>query len=48
MVFASNETEFNTELKNMQDTVKGLGYDKVFAVDKENVANKITAIKAAE
>jgi putative aldouronate transport system substrate-binding protein len=33
MVFAKNEAEFNSLLKHMQDTVKGLDYDKVLAFD---------------
>jgi multiple sugar transport system substrate-binding protein/putative aldouronate transport system substrate-binding protein len=36
MVFAKDEAEFNSLLKNMQDTVKGLGYDDVLAFDMEN------------
>lgn len=33
MVFAKDEAEFYSYLKNMQDTVKGLGYDDVLAYD---------------
>jgi len=33
MVFAANDAEFEALLKDMQDTVKGLGYDEVFAFD---------------
>lgn len=33
MVFAKNEAEFNSLLKSMQTTVKGLNYDKVLAFD---------------
>lgn len=33
MVFAKDEAEFNSRLKHMQDTVKGLDYDKVLAFD---------------
>ncbi len=33
MVFAKDEAEFYSLLKNMQDTVKGLGYDDVLAFD---------------
>ncbi len=36
MVFAKDEAEFNSILKDMQDTVKGLGYDKVLKVDMKN------------
>ncbi|WP_457943000.1 extracellular solute-binding protein [Caproiciproducens sp. LBM24188] len=35
MVFAKNESEFNSLLKHMQTTVKGLGYDKVLAFDQK-------------
>ncbi|WP_455720725.1 ABC transporter substrate-binding protein [Agathobacter sp.] len=47
MVFASDEKEFNSLLKTMQDTVKGLGYDDVFAVDKSNCEDRGSLIKAA-
>ncbi len=48
MVFASNEDEFNSLLKDMQDTVKGLGYDKVLAVDMKNAKDQNESrIKAA-
>ena len=47
MVFASDEKEFNSLLKTMQDTVKGLGYDEVFAVDKSNCEDRGALIKAA-
>ena len=33
MVFAKNEDEFNSLLKEMQKTAKGLGYDQVFEFD---------------
>ncbi len=33
MVFAKNQAEFDSFLKDMQDTVKGLGYDDVLAFD---------------
>lgn len=36
MVFAKDEAEFNSLLKDMQDTIKGLGYDEVLAIDMEN------------
>lgn len=35
MVFAKDEAEFNSLLKEMQDTVKGLGYDQVFEYDQK-------------
>ncbi len=38
MCFAKNEAQFNSLLKHMQDTVKGLGYDKVLAFDQQ-IAN---------
>lgn len=48
MVFASNEKEFNSLLKDMQDTVKGLGYDKVLKVDMQNAKDQNDArVKAA-
>ena len=40
MVFAADDTEFNSLLKEMQDTVKGLGYDKVLAVDMQNAKDQ--------
>lgn len=48
MIFAKNEAEFNSILKDMQDTVKGLGYDQVYEVDQKNYQDKATLIKAAE
>lgn len=33
MIFAKNENEFNKLQKEMQDTVKGLGYDDVLKID---------------
>ena len=44
MVFAKNEAEFNKILKDMQDTVKGLGYDQVFEVDKKDYEDKVKCI----
>jgi len=35
MVFAKDEADFNSILKNMQETVKGLGYDEVLAFDQK-------------
>jgi len=46
MVFAKDEDEFNSILKNMQDTVNGLGYDKVLAVDKQNCTDKFASYAA--
>ncbi len=45
MVFASDEAEFNSLLTTMQDTVNGLGYEDVLAVDKNNCADRAAAIK---
>ena len=36
MSFASSEAEFDSLLAGMQETVKGLGYDKVLEVDMAN------------
>ncbi len=47
MVFAANEDEFNSLLKEMQDTVIGLGYDKVLAVDMQNAKDQNDARVAA-
>ena len=44
MVFAKDEAEFNSVLKDMQDTVKGLGYEKVLKVDMKN-AKDLAKIK---
>lgn len=43
MVFADNEDEFNDYFKEMQDTVTGLGYDEVLAVDEQNCQDKFAA-----
>ena len=43
MVFAADENEFNSLLKEMQDTVKGLGYDEVLAVDMQNAKDQNAA-----
>lgn len=49
MVFAKDEAEFNSLLKDMQDTVKGLGYEEVLAVDMENAkAEAQSRIEAVE
>ncbi len=47
MVFAANEEEFNSLLKEMQDTVNGLGYDKVMEVDMKNAKDQNDARIAA-
>lgn len=47
MIFAENEKEFNSLLKEMQDTVKGLGYDKVLEVDMQNAKDQAEARKEA-
>lgn len=44
MVFANSEDEFNSFLTEMQDTVKGLGYDDVLAVDEQNCKDEFVAI----
>lgn len=43
MVFAADEDEFNSCLKEMQDTVKGLGYEDVLAVDMQNAKDEAQA-----
>jgi multiple sugar transport system substrate-binding protein/putative aldouronate transport system substrate-binding protein len=40
MVFAKDQAEFDSLLKKMQDTVKGLGYDKVLEVDMANAKSQ--------
>lgn len=47
MAFASDEDEFNSLLKEMQDTVRGLGYDEVYAVDEANCQDKLASYEAA-
>lgn len=47
MIFAKDEAEFNQILKDMQDTVKGLGYDQVYEVDQKNYQDKAALIKEA-
>lgn len=39
-VYASNEKEFNSIIKKMQDTCNGLGYKDVLAVDMKNVQDQ--------
>ncbi|MHB8128584.1 MAG: type 2 periplasmic-binding domain-containing protein [Mobilitalea sp.] len=43
MVFAKDEAEFNSLLKEMQDTAIGLGYEQVYAVDKKNCEDRNAA-----
>ena len=40
MVFAKDEAEFNSILKDMQSTLKGLGYEKVLELDKKNAQDE--------
>jgi multiple sugar transport system substrate-binding protein/putative aldouronate transport system substrate-binding protein len=47
MAFASSEDEFNSLLKEMQDTCKGLGIDQVLEVDKENCEGQFAAWQEA-
>lgn len=46
MIFAKDEAEFNSLLKNMQDTVKGLGMDTVLTYEK-TVTDDLTAARKA-
>jgi multiple sugar transport system substrate-binding protein/putative aldouronate transport system substrate-binding protein len=46
MVFAKNQAEFDKLLKDMQETVKGLGYDKVLAFD-QSLSDQIKAARDA-
>ena len=45
MVFAADEAEFDSILKDMQDTAKGLGYEDVLAVDQQNADDWAAARK---
>lgn len=45
MAFASSDEEFNSLLKEMQDTCKGLGYDDVYEVDKANCEAQFAAFQ---
>ncbi|QNU68444.1 extracellular solute-binding protein [Ruminiclostridium herbifermentans] len=47
MVFASSDDEFYSLQKEMQETVKGLGYDKVLAIDMKNAKDQNAARVAA-
>ena len=42
-LFAKDEAEFNSLLKEMQDTVKGLGYKDVLKVDMKNAQDEANA-----
>ena len=46
MIFAKDDNEFNSLLKDMQNTVKGLGYDQVLAVDMKNAKDQEAAREA--
>lgn len=48
MVFAENEDEFNSLLKEMQDTVIGLGYEQVLEVDMQNCQDQYDAFDEAK
>ncbi len=43
MVFARNQEEFDALLKDMQDTVNGLGYQRVFEADLKNIEEYFAA-----
>lgn len=45
MAFAKDDAEFDSLLKEMQDTCKGLGYDQVFEVDKQNCEAQFKAFQ---
>lgn len=47
MVFAADEAEFESILKHMQDTLRGLGYDQVLEVDMKNARDRAASRKAA-
>ncbi|WP_455715825.1 extracellular solute-binding protein [Anaerosporobacter sp.] len=47
MVFAKDDAEFNSLYKEMKETVNGLGFEQVLAVDKQNCQDKIVKIKEA-
>lgn len=47
MIFASSESEFNSILKDMQKTAKGLGYEDVLKVDDQNAKDWTAARKAS-
>lgn len=43
MIFARNQEEFDSLLKDMQATVNGLGYKKALDIDMENVRDRFAA-----
>ncbi len=43
MIFAEDEAEFERLLKDMQDTVNGLGYEQVLEVDMQNAKDRFAA-----
>ena len=45
MVFAKDEAEFDSLLKEMQETAIGLGYEEVFEFDKTNTINRFEAVR---
>ena len=45
MAFASSDEEFDSLLREMQDTCKGLGYDDVYEVDKANCEAQFAAFQ---
>lgn len=47
MVFAENEAAFNRQLKDMQETLNGLGYAQVLAVDMQNAKEEADSRKQA-
>lgn len=48
MVFAKDEAEFYKMLEEMQTTVKGLGYDQVLEVDRQNCEDQYAAFEEAK
>lgn len=47
MAFAKDDAEFESLLKEMQDTCIGLGFDQVFEVDQENCSQQFAAYQAS-
>ena len=45
MIFASDDSDFEEQYAKMKETVTGLGYDDVLAVDMANSSDKANAIK---
>lgn len=49
MIFAKDEGEFQSILEDMQDTVKGLGYEQVLELDMQNAKDQAAArVEAVE